>query len=313
MTAQTSSVQVRADLESLLERDLLGPWDGPEEELPAGISPAERYLLGRLVPRPRDDGQQPPQANEDPDFAGPDLLDEDRSLDADDADQREADSAPRSGAMTPSAFGQSFFVRADVTTVLVHASWGRYERTPSEVQTTEQGRPRTVWRRHPIGGAVDVPVDVEGTGRATPYAEQDGVEISWTVRHRDLGRGWTRFVHILLINRMPIPTATPDTHRLYQASLTVTALDGHAAIFAGHNDPALRTPPTIHDGERFHLLSCCTAAPGATPPAGAARWTPTCVRTRRAPGGCAPPASPQPRSHRCCPVTSAPCPASSWT
>ena len=46
-----TSTQVRDELESLLVRDLLGPWDGPEEELPPGVPPSERYLLGRLVPR----------------------------------------------------------------------------------------------------------------------------------------------------------------------------------------------------------------------------------------------------------------------
>ena len=46
-----TSFEVRGELEGLLERDLLGPWEGPEEELPPGSSPAERYLLGRLVPR----------------------------------------------------------------------------------------------------------------------------------------------------------------------------------------------------------------------------------------------------------------------
>jgi hypothetical protein len=49
---QRSSFEVREALESLLERDRLGPWDGPEEELPPGTIPAERYLLGRLVPAP---------------------------------------------------------------------------------------------------------------------------------------------------------------------------------------------------------------------------------------------------------------------
>ena len=44
------SFDIRAELESLIERDLLGSWDGPEEELPPGEVPAERYLLGRLVP-----------------------------------------------------------------------------------------------------------------------------------------------------------------------------------------------------------------------------------------------------------------------
>ncbi|MGH3977637.1 MAG: hypothetical protein ACRDRZ_01335 [Pseudonocardiaceae bacterium] len=46
-----TSVQVRDEFESLLVRDLLGPWDGPEEELPPGVLPSERYLLGRLIPR----------------------------------------------------------------------------------------------------------------------------------------------------------------------------------------------------------------------------------------------------------------------
>ncbi|HWG73891.1 MAG TPA: hypothetical protein VG184_07540 [Acidimicrobiales bacterium] len=50
MTEDASSYDVRAELEDLLERDLLGPWDGPDEELPPGTPPAERYLLGRLVP-----------------------------------------------------------------------------------------------------------------------------------------------------------------------------------------------------------------------------------------------------------------------
>lgn len=55
-----TSFEVRAELEELLERDLLGPWDGSREELPPGSSPAERYLLGRLVPsRPAPSTPQP--------------------------------------------------------------------------------------------------------------------------------------------------------------------------------------------------------------------------------------------------------------
>ena len=45
-TPETTSFQVRAELEDLLERDLLGPWDGSQEELPPGTSPAERYMSG---------------------------------------------------------------------------------------------------------------------------------------------------------------------------------------------------------------------------------------------------------------------------
>ena len=47
-TPEVPSFQVRAELEDLLERDLLGPWDGPEEELPPKTSPASsRFPLSR--------------------------------------------------------------------------------------------------------------------------------------------------------------------------------------------------------------------------------------------------------------------------
>src|ERR1700680_1106722 len=57
--AQTpSGFDVRAELEDMLAREMLGPWDGPTEELPPGTTPGERYLLGKLVPR-RSAGEEP--------------------------------------------------------------------------------------------------------------------------------------------------------------------------------------------------------------------------------------------------------------
>ena len=41
--------------------------------------------------------------------------------------------------------------------------------------------------------------------------------------------------------------------RLYQVGLTVTALDGNAAIFLGHNDPEVAELPASSDDERLHL------------------------------------------------------------
>ncbi len=54
----TTGFDVRAELEAMLERNLVGPLDGPAEELPPGTSPGERYLLAKLVPR-RPPGQEP--------------------------------------------------------------------------------------------------------------------------------------------------------------------------------------------------------------------------------------------------------------
>src|SRR4051794_32063057 len=66
LTDTGTAYEVRAQFEDLLERDLLGPWDGPTEELPPRTSPGERYLLGRLVPR-RPENAEPITAAESED------------------------------------------------------------------------------------------------------------------------------------------------------------------------------------------------------------------------------------------------------
>ena len=246
--ASATSFEVRAELEDRLERDLLGPWDGPEEELPPGTSPAERYLLGRVVPRdaPVDDatgGEEP--GGDDPALVE---LEVTGDSDADDTDV-ESVASVRAGSMAASAIGLSFTIGDDVDTVVAEAAWGRYERAASETHVTEQGRPRTVWRRHPAGGRVEVPVDSDGTGSLVPDPGQDGVVVHYTVRHR----GRRRIVDLALVNGQPAPQGTPDTARLYQVGLVVTALDGHAAIFAGHNDPDFAMLPPNRDDERLHL------------------------------------------------------------
>jgi hypothetical protein len=245
--ASASSFEVRAKLEDRLERDLLGPWDGPEEELPPGTSPAERYLLGRLVPRDAPVDQE----DEDPEGLGDDPGLQDREVaatgDSDDTDV-ESDAAVRAGSMAASAIGLSFSVPADVSDLLVKAQWGRYERVPSEVHETEQGRPRTVWRRRPAGGAVRVPLEAEASGSLVPDPAHEGVIVRYTVRHR----GLRQVVEVSLVNEQrPVPKL-PDTVRLYQVQLSVTAT-GEAAVFIGHNDPELGHPPSERDEELRHL------------------------------------------------------------
>ncbi len=250
-SATATSFEVRAELEDLLERDLLGPRDGPDEELPPRTSPAERYLLGRLVPRdaPADedtaDKDDANEADQDPSLVDREVSE---TGDGDDSDV-ESEAVVRSGSMAASAIGLSFIVGDDTDTVLAEAAWGRYERAISEVHVTEQGRPRTVWKRSPCGGQVEVPLHAEGAGSLVPDARQEGVVVHYTVRHR----GRRRIVELALVNGQPAPGASQDTARLYQVGLTVTALDGHRAVFAGHNDPELGDLPSDRDDERLHL------------------------------------------------------------
>ena len=254
-TPQATSFEVRAELESRLERDLLGPWDGPEEELPPGTSPAERYLVGRLVPRERPEDPAEVDADEavDAEESVPELVDREVSSDGDTTEAgeegAESDATVRSGSMAASAVGLAFSVPTDVNLVAVSATWGRYVRTPSDVHETPQGRPATTWHRIQAGGQVEVPLDTEDSDYVVPDDEQPGVTVHYTVRHR----GPRRVVELRLVNGLPWTAKTPDVARLYQVALTVTALDGNAAIFLAHNDPEVAGAPQGNDDERLHL------------------------------------------------------------
>src|SRR5690554_1861458 len=50
--AHATSFQVRDAFQRLIERDLLGPWDGEHERFePKARGPRDRYLVGMLGPR----------------------------------------------------------------------------------------------------------------------------------------------------------------------------------------------------------------------------------------------------------------------
>ncbi|MDA8044245.1 MAG: hypothetical protein M0Z30_03250, partial [Actinomycetota bacterium] len=254
----TCSYDVRAELEELMERDLLGPRDGPDEELAPGDSPAERYLVGRLVPRSESDSatRAAPVSGGDADddaiaepMEDPDLEDLDVAGAAEEIDEHEPAAAVRSGRMASSAIGLSFSVPLSVESVKVTASWGRYRRVPSEIHETSQGRPRTVWRREHMHAEWTPVLGVAGESRLRGAAGQDGVELRANVRVR----GRLRVVDVSLVNCQSQPAGSPDSARLYQVSITVTAADDHSAVFVGHNDPELTDPPSAHGPEQLQL------------------------------------------------------------
>lgn len=266
---EVGSYQVRAELETLLERDLLGPWDGENEELPPGTPPSERYLIGRLVPRPRS-GQQatamptsgnapspdgalnagklPPQDTDLDD--DPDVIDTETTDAAEEAGSEVAPTqAARTGSMAACALGLSFRVPIAVQTLVVQASWGSYAPAPSDLHVTEQGRPRKVWRRTPSGGRVTIDLTTPDTGSI--LINPDGPPVVLRVTVRD--RATYRMVDVALINDQLVSPKSPDLSRLYQASLQISAPDGHAAVFLGHNDPELQESVDTSDDERRHL------------------------------------------------------------
>ena len=253
----TTSYEVRAELEQLLERDLLGPWDGPDEELLPGTPPAERYLLGRLVPHrppsapPLEQERSRAQLDDEPPVDDdPDLVDLETTAASEEGDAEvETGQATRTGSMSASALGLSFRVPDDVHRLAVEVSWGRYATGLSDYQLTEQGRPRKAWRRTPAGGRHEIHLEEGDAKPLTVDPEQEGVVLRVRVRRR-FG---ARIVDLSLVNGQPVPSGNLDAARLYQVSLSVTALDGQSAVFVGHNDPELSPPVKEEDDERRHL------------------------------------------------------------
>ena len=142
--AEATSFQVRGELQRLLERDLLGPWDGPTEELPLRYSgPRERYLVGMLGPR-----HQPPLSSLDAadQMTGSETGADGAASGEDAGEATEKSTTQNLGHMWASTMGLSFSVPAGTDAVHVRAAWGEYGR---ELVEEDEGKKRRVWVREP--------------------------------------------------------------------------------------------------------------------------------------------------------------------
>ncbi|MFH0241807.1 DISARM system helicase DrmA [Streptomyces sp. HK10] len=229
------SCTVRDGLVAYIRRDLLGPWDGGTETLPAGSSgPRDRYLVGMLGPRPRD------VTTDRITIAAA------QSADGESGDEREGDDGELQDRLTPqaaghiraSSMGLAFTVPASVGTLSATVRWGRY--TQSE-ESTDRGTTRRVWSREQIVRPVDI--DVTGaTDRAAPL-EGDAVILDVQVRRvaRDTARADTeelRVVELALVNRLEDSREARDANWLFQTGIEVTAFpDDQAAVFLPVDDP----------------------------------------------------------------------------
>ncbi|MGI8333672.1 DISARM system helicase DrmA [Actinomadura scrupuli] len=245
-----SSFQVRDELEDYIRRDLLGPWDGPLEQFPPKrMGPRERYLLGMLGPKQA--------AKSTVDDAG-EVPDTESGVggDASEVELPEILSPQALGKIWASSMGLSFCVPANVDVVSVTAEWGRYDETEHE---TDEGKKVRAWSREPYvrelgrDGLAEVRLDAEPSYKIPltgAHEDEPGVLLAVNVRPRD-GK---RVVEITLINGQREQTgSTADTTWLFQAQLTVTALDGAKPIFLPVDDPLDDLAAVGSDGEELHL------------------------------------------------------------
>ncbi|UWM48556.1 DISARM system helicase DrmA [Streptomyces carpaticus] len=242
------SYQVRDELQSLIERDLLGPWDGEQEKLRHDAGPRDRYLVGMLGPRP-----DPPVAG----AAGRRAAEvgdggADGAGDGAESELPELLTPVAAGRMWASSMGLSFLVPASVGLLTVTASWGRYQRVQSE---TDEGPAPRVWAREQVTHRKDIHVTapredistyLEGTA-GTPHVRLD---VRVRVRKRDPE---LRVVEISLVNELGLPDVAHESDWLFQTQLDVHAFpDPSTAVFLPL--PETDGPAADPEEERLRLL-----------------------------------------------------------
>jgi len=190
--------------------DLLGPADGPEEEI-VGMSVRDRYLVGKLAPpdtRVSDD-----QVEDLPDAA---------TTDPDGAD-REAE-ASISQSLVPSSFGFTFCVDGSVKTIELRAGWGRYERTESERVDEKTGKQFRCWKRIPSGGTVRVSLGRRIVEPIVIDPNCPDIVIQGTVG-APLESG-DRLVTLFLVNNQTKPEQNQDRAWVFQPELIARDPEG---------------------------------------------------------------------------------------
>ena len=209
--------QLRAELEDLVSKELLGPRGGTDEEVMESRL-QDRYLLGMLAPK-----------NKLIRAAEMDTLadDSEGSIEEGATD----DSALPADSLYPCSIGLTCTIHSEARQILVTARWGRYAREKSATATTPAGNPTMVWKRYPMGNV----------GKVIPLAEGDIAPIVIDLNQpevflqgmvRKLEGDW--IVSLFLVNGQQETDKRKDEAWMFQPELEVRSPDG-AAIFRRRN------------------------------------------------------------------------------
>jgi hypothetical protein len=225
--------QIRAELQELILRDLLGPAGG-EEEIIDEQYVRDRYILGLLAPK----GQSViPEEQED--------------LAVADGDTEEGTVEPptiRNSTLLPSSLGLTFTVDGSAKALQIKARWGRYERLSSEELGLEYDKPHPVWKRIQVENTSSpIPLSPGRMSRWVPNPNYPEVYIDGLFRQRS--GEWV--ITLFLVNAQEEPKKLRDSAWLFQPELTVTSPEGEA-IFSRRR---LLQHTNVDDEEKaMHML-----------------------------------------------------------
>ncbi len=247
---------VRELLQLAVIDDLLGPANGPDEEI-VDMSVRDRYLVGKLAPRDSEEGgiegglEGAPEAEdeEEPDDleihtgrhdTGAEFEGSTGRVDAE-ADAADEIDAASNQSLIPSSLGFTFCVDGDVESVEVEAVWGQYVREYDHDHTkpikkkikdehgnvidvqTEEIKAK-VWQRVPRGGTIKLDLKEGVIAHQAPDKEHPEVRIQGTVRSKNANGD--RLVTLFLVNAQIEPDQNKDSAWVFQPEIFVRAVDG---------------------------------------------------------------------------------------
>ena len=194
---------IRELMQTAIMDDLLGPADGPMEEI-IGMSVRDRYLVGKLAP-------QNAVITEDDELPGAGAEDDQEGA-------REVD-ASTNQSLVPSSFGFTFCVDSTVDKVELVANWGRYERTESERLNEKTDKPFRCWKRIPSGGSVIIPINKRKIEPLAIDKQCPDVLVQGSISS-PLDNG-DRLVTLFFINNQSMPKQNQDQAWVFQPELLV--------------------------------------------------------------------------------------------
>jgi hypothetical protein len=228
MTKETNTVpsqyKLRAELESMVLGDLLGPAGGESEEL-TERTVRDRYLVGVLAPsRSANAAAKTAVDEEDDDDEIPLIPDELSEGGSDTADDGKTDKdSPVSVARLPSSFGMSFCVDSEAKAIKVTGAWGQYKREKREEQSNQKGGTLLVWKRYRRGGSVQVPLK---DGPITPTVldpQFPDIHVNGQIRKRK-----THYVVTLFLVNAQEELKPKDEYHIFQPELVASGMHGEA-------------------------------------------------------------------------------------
>ena len=233
------SVKEQAYVRELLQLavidDLLGPADGPVEEI-VGMSVRDRYLVGKLAPM-----------DTAPDAVEMGTFGESGRPDSEERDEEVDTSTNQS--LVPSSMGFTFCVDGELKNVQLFANWGRYERTQSERENEETGKSSRCWKRIPSGGSAVVSLKKQTIEPFWIDADCPSVVVQGSVS-APLENG-DRLVTLFLVNTQTMPKQNQDQAWIFQPELIVRDMEG-GAVF--RRRPILRANEFDEEREALEMI-----------------------------------------------------------